>query len=72
MAESGKNAEIGVGHPHYAGPEHGPFRCDHCIHFRKPTFCNHPDIVELKELPKLNGRTVVHPKGCCNYFRDKA
>lgn len=40
----------------YMGPEHGPFRCGRCVHFRA-------GACEL-----VAGQ--IDPNGCCNLFHD--
>lgn len=55
----------GIGTPiaHYAPPKDGPFRCDHCVHFKKPGECNHPAVIVD---PGVRGK--VAPDGCCNFY----
>lgn len=64
---------IGTKATGYAGPEDGPFNCEHCVHFLVPRFCNHPEVVADKELRKAPGQgalvAIVSPQGCCNEFR---
>lgn len=65
---------VGVGDSRYAGPDLGPFKCEHCEYFKKPTFCNNPTVkgdARKGKIPLLNGKAVVHPRGCCNEYEPR-
>ena len=56
----------------YALPEMGPFKCANCIHVSESNDrCDHPDVIKDPDVPKENGKAVVHAESCCNYFHPK-
>lgn len=68
------NDPIGTKLSQYAGPDHGPFACHNCVHYRWPHLCDHPKVIEDAKAGSLkmnrNGLAVIAPGGCCKYFRN--
>jgi len=65
---------VGSGRAKYAPPDLGPFKCEHCEYFKRPTLCGNPVVLRDARsgvLPMLNGKAVVHPRGCCNEYEPK-
>jgi len=65
-----------TGTPETGYENHGPYRCEDCIHKTAPDepFCIHPKVVgdvQLQDrLVQINGRPVVKidmEHGCCRY-----
>lgn len=69
-------AQIGTPNSHYADALHGPFACRNCVHFASPAYCNHSKVIQDaknrgEKLRLDDGKAVVNPHGCCDYFRNK-
>jgi hypothetical protein len=61
--DAGDDSGIGSAQTGYAGPENGPFECDHCIHFDGQGTCNNPQV---QADPEVQGK--VDAEGCCNLY----
>ena len=57
----------------YMAEESGPFRCDHCVHFRVPRHCNNAEVIAdpkmRLEMVKGKELAIVAPGGCCCEFK---
>ena len=72
--EKASNDPTGTKDSKYSGPEYGPFRCDHCVHFGHDyNTCKHPKVVKDPEMEtvRIDGKVYAKVKagGCCEYFR---